>query len=127
MSTKIPTTIVGSHGKHLSVYLRDHLKKEHNVRAHIFAAELNNKSTDWKVTRAQTVICINKEAHKTISNDFDLSQKQVICLDITDAPDGQTAKRLTGDGWVEYQQTHVYPAIEKQISKHIKNLTQTTA
>ena len=118
---KAHITIVGSHGKHLSEYLRDHLKS-HGIAARTYGADLGGRHNIWKVKRARTLICMNKEVLEAIEKDVDVSDKEVICLDISDTPDNQTSKRLTGDVWLEYQETVVYPTLEKQIKKHLKKL-----
>lgn len=122
-STKGPSiTIVGTHGRNLSVYLKEHLEKK-GIKSHAVGVYNRNTATIRRINNARTIICVNKEVYQVTEDSFDLADKKIICLDVSDSPQVKgTSKHLTGELWREYQENEVYPQLEKQIKKHIAKL-----
>lgn len=114
-------TIVGTHGRHTSLYLQDYIKKK-GIKSHAVGMYFRNESIIQKIQSAKTLICINYEIKTAVEEAFDISDKLVICLNVNDSIDSDTKKIITGEEWVEYQEKHVYPKLEKQIRKYLPKL-----
>ncbi|MBT3230389.1 hypothetical protein HN358_01205 [Candidatus Uhrbacteria bacterium] len=120
INTKI--TIVCTHGRNLSKYLKEHLM-EKGIKSHAVGLYFKNLATIQKIKNAKTIICVHPEIQKEVEAEFDLTKKYVICLNVSDCPnESGTSKNLTGDVWLEYQKEYVYPALESQIKKYLKKL-----
>lgn len=115
-------TIVDTHGRTLSLYLKDYLATK-AIPAFAVGMQFKNLNTMRKIKNAKTVICVHPDIHDAVTSEFDLSGKQVICLDVSETPDTSSGGRhLTGELWLEYQRDYVYPELEKQIQKYLKKL-----
>lgn len=123
-SNKPKITIVCTHGRNLSRYLKSHLQ-EKGISSYAVGMFFENQGTVQKIKNAHTVICVHPDIKKAVEAAIDLSEKQVICLDIDETPSGaETAKAITGEVWLEYQREYVYPELERQIKKYLKKLEQ---
>ena len=119
---KTHITIIGTHGRNASRYLKEHLAQK-GVRAHAVGMHFKNPATKQRIKNAKTIICINADVKKAVEEVFDTSKKLMICLDVSDVPEGiESSRALTGELWLEHQETHVYPTLEKQIKRHMKKL-----
>lgn len=106
----------------MSRHLKEHLKSK-GILSHAVGLHFKNLATVEKIKHAQTIICVHPEIKKAVEDQFDVSDKKVICLKVTDTPDtSEAAKRLTGELWSAYQQDYVYPELERQIKKHLRAL-----
>ena len=114
-------TIICTHGRNLSKYLKEHLL-EKGIESHAVGLYFKNLATIQKIKNAKIIICVHPEIKKEVEDTFDLSKKQVICLNVSDAPESAASKSLTGDMWLEYQREYVYPALESQIKKYLRKL-----
>lgn len=119
--TNAKITIICPHGRNLSQHLKGYLKSK-GVASHAVGMHFKNLSTRQKIKNAKTIICVHPEVKKATEAEFDLSSKLVICLDVVDTPESGKSKPLTGDLWLEHQQTYVYPELERQMKKYISKL-----
>lgn len=111
-------TIICPHGRNMSQYLKQYLMKK-GTQANAVGMHFKNASTVQKIKNAKTIICVHKDVQKSVEKLFDLTSKQVICLDVSDEPHSDKTKPLTGELWVEHQHTYVYPELERQIKKYL--------
>lgn len=116
-------TIVGKHGRHLSRFLKDHLK-ENGIEAHAVGLNFKNRDTKRKIQNAKTLIFVHPDIKKAVCENVDVKGKHMICLDVTDVPDAASlnSKRITGEEWVKYQNDVAYPTLIKQIKKHLTKM-----
>jgi len=117
---KVQITIVCPTGKNRSRFLKEHLKEEGYLA---YAVGLNDKSADAsrKIKKARVVISVDPSVQEQLKEQFDLSDKSLICLDVDDTPNIGVSeqKKLTGEQWLEFQHEHVYPTLRKQMKKHL--------
>jgi hypothetical protein len=114
-------TIVGTHGRHISQYLHDHLKQR-GIRSNAVGMQFRDQNVISKIQAAKTLILMNDEIKQAVADHFDTSSKLVICLDIQVNPSKDDKKVISGEEWQEYHENEVYPKIESQIKKHLKEL-----
>ncbi len=116
-------TIVGTHGRNLSLYLKDHLA-EKGIRSFAVGLQFKSTSSIRRIKMCETLICLHADILKETEAEYDLSEKTVICLDVADTPPGAESKKpVTGETWLEYQREYAYPQIEAQIKKHLSKLS----
>lgn len=113
-------TIVGTHGRNTSQYLKDYLKNK-GIESHAVGGLQKSTNTRRKIEGAKIVIFINEEIHAFVTENVCVEEKHVIMLDVYDVPESGFPKPLTGESWKEYQDNFVYPELERQIKKHLKH------
>lgn len=109
--------VICQHGRHLSRYLSDYLATK-KIDASPVGLHFKNRSTVRKITQAGTVICVHEDIQTAVEEHIDISSKKTICLDVTDSSES-SKKPMTGESWLEYQETVVYPELRRQIKKHL--------
>lgn len=111
--------IVGTHGRNLGQYLKDHLTTKGVRSSVVGVVNIKSRNVRHKVRHASTLICINADIQKEVEGEFDLEEKHLICLDVQEMP---SSKPLSGEAWLAYQEEVARPEIERQIKKHAKAL-----
>jgi len=115
-------TIIGTHGRNLSRYLKDHLQSK-GIQSYAVGMHFKNLSTVQKIKNSKTLICIHGDIAKAVKKELDVGDKHIICLDVNDSSESSSSKPLTGEMWQEYQRNYARPQLEGQIKKHLSELT----
>ncbi|PJA46157.1 hypothetical protein CO174_00760 [Candidatus Uhrbacteria bacterium CG_4_9_14_3_um_filter_50_9] len=121
MKTALNIVVICQHGRHLSRYLQEYLESM-KIESSALGLNFKNRNTIRKIQSAQIVICVHEEIKQAVEAEFDLSDKKVICLNVTDFSGTSNKKPMTGESWLEYQESNVYPELRKQIKKHLPSL-----
>jgi predicted protein tyrosine phosphatase len=123
MKSAFSVVVICQHGRHLSRYLKDYLETK-DIESTALGLNFKNRNTLRKIQEAHIVICVHEEIKQAVEEQFDLSEKKVICLDVRESVGDKHKKPMTGESWLAYQETTVYPELQRQIKKHIPHLTR---
>ena len=113
--------VLCSHGENRSRYLADYLRSKGYLYVDYSGVKVSDNKTQKKIADADLLIVVHKKVMESLSQDFDISDKKIIALDVEDRPEevlpGKT--RLDGEAWIAFQEKYVYPKLKEQIDRFI--------
>ena len=67
------------------------------------------------------VVVIHDSVADVVKQEFDISGKKLIELNVEDRPELVLAEKKTLDGeeWTRFQEEHVYPKLREQIERYL--------
>ena len=110
------------HGQNRSRYLAERLT-ERGYTDVIFAGvkDPDRQRIQAAIYQADIIITVSPDVYEKLFAYYDFAEKKVIKLDVEDRPEVvfPEGHPLDGEGWLVFQRSHVYPALEQQMSEHL--------
>lgn len=110
-----------SHGENRSRYLANYLRSKGYSDVNYSGVRANDAKIQKKIDDADLLIVVHKKVLESLSQDFDISGKKIIELDVEDRPEEVLPEKtkLDGDAWIMFQEKYVYLKLKEQIDGFI--------